>query len=72
MSTNTPHSIGNFRQRVIEATAQLPIAQVEALWLIDVCGSDYATAATQTRSTTLEFTKRLHTARRSIRNTIHQ
>ena len=59
------------RHRVLEATEHLPFEQVEALWLVDVCCYDYYSAARSTGSSTPEFTRRLHSARTSIRHRIN-
>lgn len=56
------------RHRVLEAAEHLPFPELEALWLVDVCSSDYATAAVAADITATELARRLHQARRSIRS----
>lgn len=56
------------RHRVLEAAEHLSFSELEALWLVDVCNRDYATAAATADITATELARRLHRARRSIRS----
>lgn len=53
--------------RVLQATEELSLEQVQALWLVDVCHYNYRSAARSTGTSTPELTRRLHSARTAIR-----
>lgn len=46
---------------------RLPIEQATAVWLVDVCGADYRTGATEMRTSHDQFTRLVSGARQSIR-----
>lgn len=59
------------RHRVLEATEDLSFEQVHALWLVDVCHYNYRSAAQCTGTSTPELTRRLHSARTTIRRRLN-
>ena len=56
------------RDRVLRATEELSFEQVQALWLVDICHYNYRSAAQSTGTSTPELTRRLHSARTTIRH----
>ena len=56
---------------VVEATEQLDVRAARAVWLVDVCGADYATASAELRTSRERFAPLLADARRQMLDELH-
>lgn len=67
-SAQLPLLTDGFEERLVDAVERLPILLAHVLWLVDVCGCTYETAAAELGRSSAEVETLVAAARRQLRD----